>query len=181
MIAATCGVADAGDAAFPWRMEIAFVAGFGPIGTADSSSADFWGGAFGIPFSEDGGYFHTEQLPGVNAFAIWPLSQAAQATFGTTEWPADRPVPQAWIEFDVETPAAVGEAVEELRSSGHEILVGAHEEPWGQTTSRLMSPEGLLVGVSFTPWMHEPAETGNAVLGYDPEVDAFGAGGPGPV
>jgi hypothetical protein len=181
MIAATCGVADACDAAFPWRMEIAFVAGFGPIGTADSSSADFWGGAFGIPFSEDGGYFHTEQLPGVNAFAIWPLSQAAQATFGTTEWPADRPVPQAWIEFDVETPAAVGEAVEELRSSGHEILVGAHEEPWGQTTSRLMSPEGLLVGVSFTPWMHEPAETGNAVLGYDPEVDAFGAGGPGPV
>ncbi len=136
-------------------MDIAFVAGFGPIGTADASSADFWGGAFGIPFSEDGGYFHTEQLPGVNAFAIWPLSQAAQATFGTTEWPVDRPVPQAWIEFDVETPAAVAEAVEELRASGHEILVGAHEEPWGQTTSRLMSPEGLLVGVSFTPWMHD--------------------------
>ena len=68
-------------------------------------------GAFGIPFSEDGGYYHTEQLPGVNAFAIWPLSQAAQATFGTPEWPADRPVPQAWIEFDVDTPAAVAEAV----------------------------------------------------------------------
>ena len=87
-------------------MDIAFVAGFGPIGTADSSSADFWRGALGIPFSEDEGYFHTEELPGVNAFAIWPLSQAAQATFGTTEWPTDRPVPQAWIEFDVETPAA---------------------------------------------------------------------------
>lgn len=28
-------------------------------------------------------------------------------------------------------------------------------EPWGQTTSRLLSPEGLLVGVTFTPWMHE--------------------------
>ena len=28
------------------------------------------------------------------------------------------------------------------------------EEPWGQTTSRLLSPEGLLVGVTFTPWMH---------------------------
>lgn len=136
-------------------MDIAFVAGFGPIGSADSSSADFWRGAFGIPFSEDSGYFHTEELPGVNAFAIWPLTQAAEATFGTHEWPSDRPVPQAWIEFDVASPEAVAPAVEELRAKGLEILVEAHEEPWGQTTSRLMSPEGLLVGVSYTPWMHE--------------------------
>ena len=156
-------------------MDIAFVAGFGPIGTADSASADFWGGAFGIPFTEDGGYFHTEEVAGVNAFAIWPLSQAAEATFGTTEWPADRPVPQAWIEFDVATPAAVAEAVEELRAGGHEILVGAQEEPWGQTTSRLMSPEGLLVGVSYTPWMHEVRPAGDAVVGYDPDLDG-GAG-----
>jgi hypothetical protein len=152
-------------------MDIAFVAGFGPIGGADAASAQFWGGAFGIPFSEDGGYFHTERLPGVNAFAIWPLSQAAEATFGTPDWPTDRLVPQAWIEFDVATPEAVADAVEELRTSGHEILVGAHEEPWGQTTSRLMSPEGLLVGVSYTPWMHDVQPAGNAVIGYDPNLD----------
>jgi len=152
-------------------MDIAFVAGFGPIGSADASSAEFWGGAFGIPFNEDGGYYHTEQLPGVNAFAIWPLSQAATATFGTAEWPPGRPVPQAWIEFDVASPEAVAEAVEELRAGGHEILIGAHEEPWGQTTSRLMSPEGLLVGVSYTPWMHEVRPAGDAVVGYDPDLD----------
>jgi hypothetical protein len=34
------------------------------------------------------------------------------------------------------------------------VLIGAHEEPWGQTTARLLSPEGLLVGITFTPWMH---------------------------
>jgi hypothetical protein len=164
-------VADVGGRALAGRMDIAFVAGFGPIGSADSSSADFWRGAFGIPFSEDSGYFHTEELPGVNAFAIWPLTQAAEATFGTHEWPSDRPVPQAWIEFDVATPAAVADAVEELRAGGHEILVGAHEEPWGQTTSRLMSPEGLLVGVSYTPWMHEPQPAANAIIGYDPDLD----------
>ena len=139
-------------------MDIAFVAGFGPIGTADSASHDFWARAFGIPFHENApGYFHTEELPGVRAFAIWPLSQAAEATFGSPEWPAEVPVPQAWIEFDVASPEAVAPAVEELRQAGHEILVDAHLEPWGQTTSRLMSPEGLLVGVSYTPWMH-PAE-----------------------
>ena len=148
-------VADVGGRAFTVGMDISFVAGFGPIGTGDSSSADFWRGAFGIPFTETDGYFHTEHLPGVNAFAIWPLSQAAEATFGTAEWPTDRRVPQAWIEFDVPAAAAVEEAVAELRASGHEILVDAHEEPWGQTTSRLISPEGLLVGVTYTPWMHE--------------------------
>jgi hypothetical protein len=26
-------------------------------------------------------------------------------------------------------------------------------EPWGQTVSRLLSPEGLLIGITFTPWM----------------------------
>lgn len=140
------------------RMDIAFIAGFGPIGTVDAASHDFWAGALGIPFQENAPrYFHTEEVAGAKAFAIWPLDQAAEATFGTTEWPADRPVPQAWIEFDVASPEAVAPAVEELRAKGLEILVEAHEEPWGQTTSRLMSPEGLLVGVSYTPWMHDAA------------------------
>ena len=144
-------------------MDIAFVAGFGPIGTADSASHDFWARSFGIPFHENApGYFHTEELAGVKAFAIWPLSQAAEATFGSTEWPAHLPVPQAWIEFDVATPAAVGVAVDELRGQIDAILVDAHLEPWGQTTSRLMSPEGLLVGVSYTPWMHGVAAEGGA-------------------
>ncbi|WP_127792022.1 glyoxalase [Agromyces sp. LHK192] len=137
-------------------MDIAFVAGFGPIGRLDSESHDFWAGAFGIPFHENSpGYFHTEELPGVKAFAIWPLDQAAEATFGTTTWPEHVPVPQAWIEFDVAAPELVAPAVDELRAKGCLILVEAHEEPWGQTTSRTLSPEGLLVGVSYTPWMHE--------------------------
>lgn len=139
-------------------MKISFVAGFGPIGTADSTSLDFWRDTLGIPFEESApGYFHTEHLPGVKAFAIWPLAQAAEATFGSPEWPADRPIPQNWIEFDVVSPAAVADAVDELRTAGHEILTEAHEEPWGQTTSRLMSPEGTLVGISYTPWMHPDA------------------------
>lgn len=140
------------------RMDIAFIAGFGPIGTVDSASHDFWAGALGILFHENAPrYFHTEEVAGAKAFAIWPLDQAAEATFGTTEWPADRPVPQAWIEFDVASPDAVAPAVEELRAKGLEVLVEAHEEPWGQMTSRLQSPEGLLVGISYTPWMHESA------------------------
>jgi catechol 2,3-dioxygenase-like lactoylglutathione lyase family enzyme len=137
-------------------MRISFVAGFGPmIRDADQAHA-FWRDGLGIPFAEPApGYFTNDDLEGVKAFAMWPLSQAAEATFGSPEWPADLAQPQAWIELDVESPAAVGEAIEELHAAGHHILRDAHEEPWGQTTARLLSPEGLLVGISFTPWMHE--------------------------
>lgn len=130
-------------------MEIEFVAGFGPIGDP-SAMVEFWAQTVGIEFEEIGpDYHHASDLDGVKAFALWPLSQAAEATFGTSEWPSDRPVPQAWIEFEVSSPEAVADAVDELRATGQEILVGAHLEPWGQTTTaRLLSPEGLLVGLS---------------------------------
>jgi catechol 2,3-dioxygenase-like lactoylglutathione lyase family enzyme len=136
-------------------MDITFLAGFGPIGTDDSRSHDFWADVLGIGLEEPApGYFHSDDLPGVKAFAIWPLGQAAESTFGTAEWPIDVPVPQAWVEFDVESAEAVDAAAAELEASGHALLRGAQEEPWGQWTTRLLSPEGLLVGVSFTPWMH---------------------------
>lgn len=109
----------------------------------------------GIRFEEAApGYFTNDELEGTKAFALWPLEQAAEATFGTTTWPAELPVPQAWIEFDVPSADAVAAAIDDLRAQGCRILKEPGEEPWGQVTSRLQSPEGLLVGVSFTPWMH---------------------------
>lgn len=136
-------------------MKIAFVAGFGPIiGEPDAAHA-FWRVGLGIPFDEPApGYFTNDNLEGVKAFALWPLSQAAESTFGTPEWPADLPRPQAWVEVDVESAGAVAEAEAEMAAAGHRVLRSAHEEPWGQTTARLLSPEGLLVGITFTPWMH---------------------------
>jgi catechol 2,3-dioxygenase-like lactoylglutathione lyase family enzyme len=137
-------------------MKIAFVAGFGPIVREADASQGFWRDGLGIQLEEAAPqYFTNDDLDGVKAFALWPLTQAAEATFGSSDWPADTPAPQAWLELDVESAEAVGAAVEELRAGGHRVLRGAHEEPWGQTTSRLLSPEGLLVGVTFTPWMHD--------------------------
>ena len=136
-------------------MRPAFVAGFGPIIRDHEAAHGFWRDGLGIDFEEPApGYFTNDTLDGVKAFAMWPLSQAAESTFGSAEWPADVPVPQAWLELDVESAEAVASAVEEMRAAGHRVLRDAHEEPWGQTTGRLLSPEGLLVGISFTPWMH---------------------------
>ena len=136
-------------------MEISFVAGFGPITTDGAAARAFWGDALGIALEEPvPGYLTNDHLEGVKAFALWPLSQAAESTFGSPQWPADVPTPQAWLELDVPTVDAVAAGVAELRAKGHRLLKEAAEEPWGQTTARLQSPEGLLIGITYTPWMH---------------------------
>jgi len=137
-------------------VKIAFVAGFGPIVPDTDAARRFWGDGLGIVLEEAApGYFTNDSLGGVNAFALWPLSQAAEATFGKDAWPADLPTPQAWMELDVESAEAVAPAIAELQAAGHRVLREAHEEPWGQTTARVLSPEGMLIGVTYTPWMHD--------------------------
>jgi catechol 2,3-dioxygenase-like lactoylglutathione lyase family enzyme len=137
-------------------MKVSFVAGFGPIVPDSAASRRFWGEGLGIGLEEAApDYWTNDDLEGVKAFALWPLSQAAESTFGTDAWPSELPVPQAWLELDVESAEAVAAAAAELEAAGYRLLRGAHEEPWGQTTSRLQSPEGLLLGITFTPWMHK--------------------------
>jgi uncharacterized glyoxalase superfamily protein PhnB len=103
----------------------------------------------------DGEYHASEQIDGCKHFAVWPLSEAAEACFGTTQWPAARPVPQASIEFDVADAAAVSAAAQELQHAGYELLHPVRTEPWGQTVARLQSLEGLIVGISHAPSLHE--------------------------
>jgi hypothetical protein len=88
----------------------------------------------------------------VNHFALWPLSHAAQSCFGVDTWPEDVPVPQAWIEFDVED---VENATNELKAQGYQLLVDARTEPWEQVVTRLLGSDGLLIGITYTLWMRD--------------------------
>jgi len=135
------------------NIKVLFVAGFGPIVRDAGASGKLYREILGISFNEEGGgYLHTEALNGAKTFALWPLSQAAQSCFGRDSWPTDIPVPQAWLEFDVDS---VENATVELEAQGYRMLVKSKKEPWGQVVSRLISPEGLLVGITFTPSMRE--------------------------
>jgi len=67
--------------------------------------------------------------------------------FGAETWAREVPVPQGWIEFDVDDVLA---ATAEFTAHGYQVLVVNKTEPWGQTVSRLLGPEGLLVGVTHT-------------------------------
>ena len=124
-----------------------------PIVRDTGASRKLYGEALGISFKEEtGGYLHTSDLQGAKEFALWPLSQAAKSCFGKDSWPSSVVTPQAWLEFDVED---VGRTTAELESRGYQMLVKNKKEPWGQTVSRFISPEGLLVGITFTPWMRQ--------------------------
>ncbi len=132
-------------------IQVLFIAGFGPIIPDAGASRALYEQNLGIQFKEESGsYLHTEMLKGANSFALWPLSQAAQSCFGKDSWPTEIPIPQAWLEFDVES---VERATAELESHGYRMLVRNKKEPWGQIVSRFITPEGLLMGITFTPWM----------------------------
>ncbi|MHB8452302.1 MAG: VOC family protein [Mycobacteriales bacterium] len=137
-------------------MNIEFLATVAVIAPDPISSRNLYVEALGLPLQgEHDRYCHSEQIAGCKSFGIWPLSQAARARFGTDQWPAERPVPQVSIEFDVADAAAVVPAARELEQAGYALLHGAHEEPWGQTVARLQSPEGAIIGISYTPVLHD--------------------------
>jgi catechol 2,3-dioxygenase-like lactoylglutathione lyase family enzyme len=120
-------------------IDVLFVVGFGPIVGDSEQSRKFYSETLGLPLKEDiDGYMHTGELDGVKHFALWPLAQAAKSCFDTDQWAENVPVPQGWIEFDVEN---LEKATSELKTQGYQLLVTARNEAWGQMVTRLLSPK----------------------------------------
>jgi catechol 2,3-dioxygenase-like lactoylglutathione lyase family enzyme len=138
-------------------MNIEFLSTIAVIAPDPPASRRLYVGALGLPLESaaESEYWHSERISGCKHFGVWPLSQAAQACFGTTQWPAERTVPQVSIEFDVPNAAAVSPAAQELQQAGYGVLHPPREEPWGQTVARLQSPEGAIVGISYTPSLRD--------------------------
>lgn len=137
--------------------DVLFVAGFGPVTLNTQNSSDFYLKTLGLPLKpmeENSDYLVCEQdtLGGVKHFALWPLNQAAQSCFLRDEWPEELTIPQSWIEFEVSDLARM---TQNLTDKGYLLLVQNRIEPWGQTVTRLLSPEGMLVGLTVTPWLRE--------------------------
>jgi len=137
-------------------MDVLFVASMAVVTADPPQSRKLFRDAIGLPLEGEGdGYYYSQNIPGSNHFGVWPLSEAAEACFGTPEWPAGRVIPQASIEFEVKDAEAVTAAGEELRRAGYELLHPARTEPWGQTVARLLTEDGLIVGISYAPSFHD--------------------------
>ena len=137
-------------------MNVLFIASVGIVAPDPAESRKLYVDALGLPLESQAGdeYLHSEKIDGSKHFGVWPLSQAAQACFGSDEWPAETPVPQASVEFEVESESAVADGAAELETNGYELLHQARTEPWGQTVARILSAEGVIVGISYTPSQH---------------------------
>ena len=133
-------------------MNILFVAGFSPIVTDTAISRAFYEDDLGLPMTPvSGDYVALDDMEGTKHMGLWPLADAAQSCFGTNAWPDDVPIPQATLELEVDDVAG---AASELEAKGHTLIHGARTEPWGQEIARLLDPNGLLIGLCYTPWFH---------------------------
>jgi hypothetical protein len=137
-------------------MNIQCIAGFAVISADPASSRKLYVDALGLPLEADptGEYYSSSALDGSKHFGVWPLAQAAEACFGSPEWPSDRPIPQASVEFEVADEAGVVAAEQELVARGFDLLHATKTEPWGQVVARLQDADGTIVGISYAPWLH---------------------------
>lgn len=139
-------------------MDILFIAGFAPIVPDPVRAHAFYRVALGLPLlanDENPDYIAMNDFGGAKHFGVWPLADAAESCFGTRVWPSDVPTPQATIEFEVVSAEAVDQGALEFESRGYALIHGRRTEPWGQVLARLLGPEGLLIGLSFAPWLHQ--------------------------
>ncbi|MEM1370579.1 MAG: VOC family protein [Cyanobacteria bacterium P01_H01_bin.15] len=139
-------------------MEIKLITGFAVITKYPDASAALYQGTLALPLKTQEGYCYMDKFPGANHFGIWPLKMAAQSCFGQDEWPESIPVPTATIEFELTDSDALESAVLEMKATGQDFIHEPRTEPWGQMVARFISPEGLLIGLTYTPWLKERTE-----------------------
>lgn len=138
-------------------MKILFITSVSIIAPDPAESRKLFIDTLGLPLERHEGtdYYSSEKIGGSKHFGVWPLSDAAEACFGVKEWPGGKPVPQLSIEFEVENADSVSSAAEELKLKGYTLLHSVSTEPWGQTVARLLTLEGVIVGISYAPWLHD--------------------------
>src|SRR6202050_2528797 len=113
-------------------MDVQFITNVAVISPDLSVSRRLYVDALGLPLTVEGdGYLHSEDIDGCKSFGVWPLTQAAQACFGTPVWPVGRRVPQASVECEVADADTVQVAADELKDKGFTLLHDARTEPWG--------------------------------------------------
>ena len=137
-------------------MDVQFITSVAVVTADPPRSRQLFRDTLGLPLEGEGdGYYSSGNIGGSKHFGVWPLTEAAQACFGTPDWPAGRVGPQASIECAGAGPDAGTAAGAELEAAGYELLHPARTEPWGQTVARLLTCDGLIVGISYAPVLHE--------------------------
>jgi catechol 2,3-dioxygenase-like lactoylglutathione lyase family enzyme len=71
-------------------MNVKFIASVSMIARDPVKSRKPYVDTLGLPLQQlEGDFYASEHVEGSKHFAVWPLSRAAEACFGTSDWPAD--------------------------------------------------------------------------------------------
>ncbi len=126
---------------------IRHVAGIAEIVEDLDQAVAFYRDVLGLEVETRNERYALVAVPGVPHFGLWSRAAAAEATFGD---PAaiDR-VPLGFT-LGLEVDSVKG-ASDDLVSRGANLSQPPKEEPWGQITSRFLSPSGALCEFSETP------------------------------
>lgn len=136
-------------------MKVGSIAGFAVISKDASASVKLYKDDLGLPLEGEAEYQSMNRFPGTNHFGVWPLQMAAECCFGKPQWPTEIPEPTSTLEFEFQSIAEVKAAEAELKAKGYTFVHDTRLEEWGQTTARFLSPENVLIGLSYAPWLHE--------------------------
>ena len=139
-------------------MEIQFIAGFAVIAPEPAESRKLYVDALGLPLEQaDGDYFAQREGSG-GSQALRRLAAGPRGP-GVLRHPrrgrATGPSHRRRVEFEVAESARGRGGGGRAGGAGLRALHPPRTEPWGQTVARILTREGLIVGISHAPWHHK--------------------------
>ncbi len=128
---------------------IRHIAGIAEIVDDVDTAVDFYCNNLGLKVEhEPGSGYAIVEVPGVLHFGIWGRERAARTIFGEDADPNQIPLGFT-IGFEVDL---VEGDTKVAQTKGLPFIQPTREEPWGQVTSRFLSPSGAVCEFSETPW-----------------------------
>ena len=126
---------------------IRHVAGIAEIVENVNEAVTFYRDVLGLQVEPGNDRYAVVTIPGVIHFGLWSRVAAAEATFGDPT-AIDRIQLGFTVGLEVDSVEA---ASENLGARGAKVAQAPKREPWGQMTSRFLSPSGALCELSETP------------------------------
>ena len=138
-------------------VDVLFITSVAVVTADPRRSRKLYVDALGLPLQGEGddGYYSSGSIGGSKHFGVWPLMQAAGACFGTSEWPADRVASPGFDRVRGGERRGRRRSRRGIGARGLRAPALRSTEPWGQTVARMLTEDGLIVGISFAPSLHD--------------------------
>lgn len=133
---------------------IRHLAGVGEVVEDIAAAVAFYRDVLGLPVEhEEGSEYATIAIPGILHWGLWDRRAAAESTFGDRAQASRIPLGFC-VGFEVDDVDAAAAAA---RTRGIDLIQPPKTEPWGQKTTRFLTPWGSFAELVETPWAREIA------------------------